>query len=391
MNMSDKVDRRRFLKSSAGAIATFGALSNIVGSAVADSSVDPLILKGSRSEPLSVEKIESRRREYLREHLAGRSDTLDEVVVGTPDVTGDEYVAGYGLGFRNGVPVEFIRPVSGSESITIMDSDGGSLVDTSGTTDPVDDAHASVDEFASRLSDGSVSANSGTVGPHQEPKWRYMGVVELENTAWSTVEIWGDKQTKAAGKIDLALEVYRGPENNKGRAYWTGKLIAKQWPGTVLDNGWRVHHNLETFISQDWSAGPTRTDELDLIKHGPSTNKTSDLDFSLTVAGGTTGGQLGITASYDVPHMRRIDESQPDQSVAQKYRYPSKFWEQCSKASGQDIQVENIGEFRMFPPSKGYESLLDIKLQGAFEDPKTPNWPNERTSVSASVSPFDLA
>lgn len=383
--------RRRFLKHGAATIAG-ASLIGSVGSVAADSGVDPLVLKGTPDRPISVDHIEQRREEYLRNHLEGRSDTLDEVVVGTPIVSETEFVAGYGLAFENGAPVEFVRPVSEPEDADWLAVPNDVEVETQETNDPVDAAHESVDAFASRHSDGSVSTNSGAIGPQQEPKWDLIGVIELENTVRLTVDT-DRKRTKRAGKIDLAAEVYRGFENNEGRAYWTGKLIAKQWPGTDLNPGWGDYYNLETVMGQDWSAGPTRSSDLDLIKHAPNTNKTSDLDFSFTIGGGTSGGQSGITASYDVPYMRRVDESRPDRSVAHKYGYPSDEWwnDAPSKASQQNIQVENIGEFLMFPPSQGYESLCDIRMEGVFGHPEMDFWPDRSATVSASVSPFDLA
>lgn len=155
--------RRRFLKHGAATI-TCVSLIGSMGSVAADPGVDPLVLKGTRDRPLSVDEIDSRRREYLREHLAGRSDTLDEVVVGRPDIPADEFVAGYGLAFKNGAPVEFVRPVSDPEYSSLTSDRNNIDVENQETDDPIEAAHESIDEFASRHSDGSVSTSSRAPG-----------------------------------------------------------------------------------------------------------------------------------------------------------------------------------------------------------------------------------
>lgn len=169
--------RRRFLKHGAATIVGASLIGN-VGSVAANPGVDPLVLKGTRDRPLSVDDIDSRRREYLREHLAGRSDTLDEVVVGRPDIPADEFVAGYGLAFQNGAPVEFVRPVSDPEYSSWTGDRNNIDVEDQETDDPVEAAHNSSDAFASRHSDGSVSTSSRA--PGTEPTWDFLGWIQME-------------------------------------------------------------------------------------------------------------------------------------------------------------------------------------------------------------------
>jgi hypothetical protein len=381
--------RRRFLKHGAATIAS-ASLIGSVDSVTADSGVDPLVLKGTPDRPISVDYIEKRREAYLREHLKGRSDTLDEVVVGTPSVSEDEFLAGYGLAFENGAPVEFIRPVSA------LENNGWTAQDNQERgTDAIGAAHASVDSFAARHSEGTVSTSSraGT-----EPTWDFMGWIELENQARWTYAPWGNnEQTVVCGKISIKAEVYRGPAKNDGRALWVGKLVAQQWPGHVIssDKLAQTYRNAGLFMSQDWYEG--HSEALEMTEFGPKIDKTAEINWSLTLGASKAGPQGGITASYDVPRMRRTNVSENDRSVAHEYGYPSGTLERSSKASRQRVQVENIGEFVMTPPTRHQRTLLGIEMTGEFESIRNgggfvgPDYPSKQVSVGADVSPLDLA
>lgn len=396
MDMFDKVNRRRFLKSSAGAISTVGVLSNTVGSVVANQGVDPLVLKGTRNQPVSVNQIDARRQEFLRNQLADRSDTLDEVVVGTPDISEGEFVAGYGLAFQNGAPIEFIRPVSKPDKDTLIAGQTDTNSENQNDYDPVDTAHESVEAFADRHADGSVTTNPRTFGT--EPEWTFLGWVEMDNQAKWTYEPWGkDERTDRVGKIKIKAEVYRGPQKNDGSALWVGKLVAQQWPGKVLSPGslGETYRNSSLFMSQDWYEG--HNEGLEMTEFGPEIDKEGKLDWSLTLGASSGGAEGGITASYDVPRMSRTNVSKDDRSVAHEYGYPSEFGEQSSKASRQRIQVENIGEFELTPPTQQHDTLFGLEISGDFESIQNndtgvgPSYPSKTTGVNADISVFDLA
>lgn len=386
--------RRRFLKHGAATIAGASLIAS-VGSAAADSGVDPLVLKGTPDRPISVDHIETRREEYLRNHLEGRSDTLDEVVVGTPTVSETEFVAGYGLAFENGAPVELVRPVSEPEDVDRPVEPIEVAVEDQETNDPIDAAHESVDAFASRHSDGSVSASSSAFGT--EPSWDFLGWVQLENQATWTFEPWGrNEETVTCGEIEVKAEVYRGPEKNDGSALWVGKLVSQQWPGKVVSSNdlAETYRNSGLFMSQDWYEG--HDEGLELTEFGPKIDKTAKLDWSLTVGASKGGPDGGITASYDVPRMRRTNVSKNDRSVAHDYGYPSEPWEPSSKASRQRVQVENIGEFVLRPPTRQRDTLFGLEMTGEFESVRSgsragPSYPSKSTGVNADISVFDLA
>jgi hypothetical protein len=134
-----------------------------------------------------------------------------------------------------------------------------------------------------------------------------------------------------------------------------------------------------------------------MTEFGPKIDKTDDFDWSLTVGASKAGPEGGITASYDVPRMRRTNVSENDRSVAHEYGYPSELWERSSKASRQRVQVENVGEFVMTPPTRQQSTLFGVKMTGEFESVRTgggsigPQYPTKQINLGADVSPLDLA
>jgi hypothetical protein len=148
-------------------------------------------------------------------------------------------------------------------------------------------------------------------------------------------------------------------------------------------------------MSQDWYEG--HSEALEMTEFGPKIDKTAEINWSLTLGASKAGPQGGITASYDVPRMRRTNVSENDRSVAHEYGYPSGTLERSSKASRQRVQVENIGEFVMTPPTRHQRTLLGIEMTGEFESIRNgggfvgPDYPSKQVSVGADVSPLDLA
>ena len=195
-----------------------------------------------------------------------------------------------------------------------------------------------------------------------EPTWTRIGTTTVKDTA--TVELDGG-DLKEAGKLDLFVEVWEVKNDSRDdENYIACTPRAGIYPGKAYGQGWDRCTNNETTLTQDWDENESGGYEIS--DWGPTTPKTSSLDWSMSASYSQGGAQGGVTASYEVPYIARGIESTPNETVAHEYTYPSSvdIWD--DEAKGNFVELESMGEGWIEEPDYS-EGMLNVTVSHEFE------------------------
>lgn len=218
-----------------------------------------------------------------------------------------------------------------------------------------------------------------------EPNWSRMGTTTVKDTA--TVEM-ADGSVNEAGKIDLFVEIWEVENDSRSSEnYIACTPRAGIYPGIAYSDGLSRITNNDTDIVQDWSANESGGYEI--TDWGPTTPKTGSLDWSMSASYGAGGASGSVSASYDVPYIGRKIESEPNQTVAHNYVYPSSLDPFDAEARGNFVEIESLGEGWIDDPSY-WDTMVEVELDHEFYGEEmigtvdVPFYPTASTSVSCS-------
>lgn len=110
---------------------------------------------------------------------------------------------------------------------------------------------------------------------------------------------------------------------------------------------------------------------------------------------GMGGAQGGVFASYDVPHIARNSESEPGDTVAHEYSYPTTADPFNAEARSNFVEVENLGE-GWIDDADAWDAMLDVELEPDFKGMQkigtltVPFYPTASASISCSSYSLDV-
>lgn len=219
-----------------------------------------------------------------------------------------------------------------------------------------------------------------------EPSWSRIGTTTVKDTA--TVQMT-DGSVGEAGKIDLFVEVWEVENDSRSSEnYIACTPRAGIFPGMAYSGGMNGIENHDTDIVQDWSANESGGYEI--TDWGPTTPKTASIDWSMSASYGVGGASGGVSASYNVPYIGRNIESEPNDTVAHNYGYPSSWWDPFdAEARGNFVEIESLGEGWIDDPSY-WDTMLEVSLDHRFKGEQligtvtVPYFPSASTSVACS-------
>lgn len=192
-----------------------------------------------------------------------------------------------------------------------------------------------------------------------EPTWSRIGTTTVKDTA--VIET-NDGSTEKCGEIDLFVEIYEVENDSRdGENYIACTPRAGIYPGCQL-YGAEGTVNSKTVLTQRWDQNSTGGHEI--TDWGPTTSKTSEIDWSMSASYSAGGASGGVSASYDVKSIERYIESTPNETVKHRYEYPEQYiWNDTS--IDEFVEVESLGE-GWIDDAGYYDTMLGVDLDQKF-------------------------
>lgn len=212
-----------------------------------------------------------------------------------------------------------------------------------------------------------------------EPSWSRIGTTTVKDTA--TVEL-NTGEVKECGKTDLFVEVWEVENDSRSSEnYIACTPQAGIWPGIAYSDGWDEMINSATTMTQDWTAN--RTGGYEITDWGPTEPKTGSLNWSMSASYGVGGAQGGVSASYDVPYISREIDSEPDETVAHSYSYPTGWNPLEQTAKSNFVEIESLGE-GWIDDGGHFDTMVKVDLDHEVRDRNKNVYPSASTSVYCS-------
>lgn len=295
--MSDKVNRRRFLRSSAGAIATISALSSNVTGQISKSESYTITLTGDLHNPLSLREIKPARRE-LKKRFKQENPTTDVGTFSGPKLNEQYSLVAYTLVIdKSGHTNQFYGTIkrhpsedihSFSETNTCSERD--ELVGLAKRYQSIQTGRIgaqSVDRFAAP---GYNTVNN-SVGDELTAEDGFTHIAS--NKPWGKLgmyaDIWSEPDPSDHWVVRQDLRIVPGVNVPDWDRFNQGKIGNGDAPDLSARHQWTYIHSVDGTVKSN-------------TPNGPNPGK-SVINASL----GTGGAQVGY--SYTVPNISREDNS----------------------------------------------------------------------------------